>query len=749
MSTSRTISYESAGNIIKNWGYSSFTQLQDVVFKNCSCGENAREFIIGSTSSGKTLVPLVCYKNDKYSVENRNKLLYMVPYRALASQKEKEFKNKFQGEKIIVSTSEYCSEDINVSNGYCDIAIVIYEKVFLFLSKNKKFLEQYTHIVFDELGIVESRERGLKVDYILFMACKYTKNNIYVLATPYFNWNLYISTYSFNKHEECTRPIIIKETLEKIDNSNNIKTLIYNLCKKHRNLNHKILIFANSRSLVQDLARDLYHRFADKKEGFDANVAKRKFLSKLIMTEDDLFGIMEDEDYLAYAEGIAFHNAAVPEEIRELIEKEFLEDNSQIDIVIATETLAYGINSNVDVVIVAEMEKPIGGKNRRFLTVNEYQNFIGRTGRLGKKDIGYAYTFLYISQQTEWNNLVSKIKVPDIISSQYKELRKRDERIFYLLNFFKDTEGIEAEFVLKALKSFPCSHVSANDNNDVNFINKSINQLLLRRLIKEQRDVITKSLKYKTTMLGEQVTGFIISIETYDRLQEAKKFLFNNNKILIFDFLYEICKCKEMQINDYIDKRDLQKYKRHLRKLFKELQSRGKVSECYKEKILRDPLINKFDDLKNEFGYREYDAIRQVRAAEALYMWMECNSVKEIKDVCGFDYANVKKMGEKAKYITDVISSGIALPKDVEFLGTIIKRIGLSLYYGIKIEMLDKLNVTELEPIAGRQLRTIGRIINLRNSPLEKNNEKIEAMLNQIKQFPEEYKELREEDLND
>ena len=106
--------------------------------------KNAREFIIGSTSSGKTLIPLVCYKTDKRRFERKAKLLYLVPYRALATQKEREFIQKFSEERIIVSTSEYCSEDVNVMNGNCDIAIVIYEKVFMFLSNDKNFLVQYT-----------------------------------------------------------------------------------------------------------------------------------------------------------------------------------------------------------------------------------------------------------------------------------------------------------------------------------------------------------------------------------------------------------------------------------------------------------------------------------------------------------------------------------------------------------------------------------------------------------------------------
>ena len=156
---STKVACDKAKEILNHWGYREFTELQKLVFRNCGCEEAAREFVIGSTSSGKTLIPLICYEADKREARRRNKLLYIIPYRALATQKEKEIRQKFPKENVVVSTSEYCSDDINVLNANCDIAIVIYEKVFMFISNNKGFFEQYSHIVFDELGVIESAER--------------------------------------------------------------------------------------------------------------------------------------------------------------------------------------------------------------------------------------------------------------------------------------------------------------------------------------------------------------------------------------------------------------------------------------------------------------------------------------------------------------------------------------------------------------------------------------------------------------
>ncbi len=742
MSTT-VIGYREAKDMIAEWGYDKLTALQDMVFKDCGCWENAREFIIGSTSSGKTLIPLVCYKTDKRRFERKAKLLYLVPYRALATQKEREFIQKFSEERIIVSTSEYCSEDINVMNGNCDIAIVIYEKVFMFLSNDKNFLVQYTHIVFDELGIVENSERGLKADFILYMACNFSKSNIYVLATPYFNWEYYISIYSFHKHQEESRPVEITNTIinysmgevgHEYDEQNK---LIFDLCDKHRKLGHKILIFANSRSRVRDISQKIYLFFCTDVGKISAEEAKRCFLSRLVMTEDDLFGIMDTDDYLAYSAGITFHNASLPEEVRELIENDFLNEDGRIDIVVATETLAYGLNSNVDVVIVVEMDKPAGNGNKNFLTVNEYQNYIGRAGRLGRKEIGYAYTFINDAQNDRWDELNEKIKNPDIIESQYKDLWEKEECIFHLLNYFDHPDGIESNDVLNTLMSFPYNHYGETIN-----IDNPIIQLRDRKLIIEAYDELDDIKKIKVSKIGNRALGFIISIDTYDRLIETTKWLSKNGKIYIFDFLYAICQCKELQMKDFYSPHDAKIYRSHLIAWLGQLAEDGDVSNKCKNCITKNPRIEKFKNENNRFIHKDFTEIRKVRMAEALYMWIECYSIEEIKKKCGFDYGIIKKMGEKAKYITDILSAEISMTGDIRSLEIILKQIGISFYYGIKRELINELDLLELEPVQGRQLRTVGRIKNIKEHYSKEKAYRLEILMRQIRSFPDEYQLL-------
>ena len=120
--------------------------------------------------------------------------------------------------------------------------------------------------------------------------------------------------------------------------------------------------------------------------------ACREYIQQKIQADsaDILFGIMNDEDYFSFACGVSYHNANMFSTLRAVIEEDFLSENGRLQIVFSTETLAYGINSNADVVIIPRLEKlrydsianarNDGKLGRRLLYPNEYMNYCGRAG---------------------------------------------------------------------------------------------------------------------------------------------------------------------------------------------------------------------------------------------------------------------------------------------------------------------------------------------------------------------------------
>ncbi|MCA9913127.1 MAG: hypothetical protein KC496_07250, partial [Anaerolineae bacterium] len=84
--------------------------------------------------------------------------------------------------------------------------------------------------------------------------------------------------------------------------------------------------------------------------------------------------------------GVAFHNSNLKRDEKSVIEKAF-RTTDEIRVLVATSTLAAGINTPASVVIIAETE--FVGQPRPY-TVAEYKNMAGRAGRLGYESEGFS-----------------------------------------------------------------------------------------------------------------------------------------------------------------------------------------------------------------------------------------------------------------------------------------------------------------------------------------------------------------------
>ena len=127
--------YEKMLQLAKHLGYSSFTDLQKTAFRSEDVYDSGKDlFVIGETSSGKTLIPMLmyyaAYQEAREKQQRTPQMLFVVPYRALAAQKKLEIERLFQEEEldIVQSTGEYRQNDDEIQRGEVDIAVIITEK---------------------------------------------------------------------------------------------------------------------------------------------------------------------------------------------------------------------------------------------------------------------------------------------------------------------------------------------------------------------------------------------------------------------------------------------------------------------------------------------------------------------------------------------------------------------------------------------------------------------------------------------
>ena len=210
--------YDKMLRLANQLGYPSFTDLQETAFRSEDVYDSGRDlFIIGETSSGKTLIPMLmyyaAYQEALEKQQRTPRMLFVVPYRALAAQKKLEIERLFQGEELDIaqSTGEYRQNDDEIQRGEVDIAVIITEKVYRYASRDSAFLSRYDFLVIDEAGLLNDNSRGIRIDFILAWAhsrrLRSGKPRILMLGTPFYNWEAYISKYGFTEIKADGRPV--------------------------------------------------------------------------------------------------------------------------------------------------------------------------------------------------------------------------------------------------------------------------------------------------------------------------------------------------------------------------------------------------------------------------------------------------------------------------------------------------------------------------------------------------------------
>lgn len=582
------VEYRIARELVDRLGCPGFSPLQQEVYSRPEIYSDDWLFVIGATSSGKTLIPMLRYFMDCLAGKSP-KLLFVVPYRALAAQKCREFEEMAQrlGLRLRIeqSTGEFRGADVEIKDGQVDIGVIIYEKVFLFSSMDSGFLNRYQVLVMDEIGLTQDMVRGLKVDFLLSKARSVPDLRVIALATPFYDWSRYVKSFKFRRVRQDNRPVELKsypiycsKLFPKGREINHLKDgcaplqtgplvltsrregaggpwqwtdeIVEDICEYHLKAGHTILIFINNREEVRNLARRLCDGlkmrrvlvpWASLKECRDL-ICAEVYLGE-DQVENQLYGVFEEADFQSFAYGIGYHSAALPAPLRTVIEDHILNESGHLKIVCCTETLAYGINSNVDVVIIPDMTKQRPGEYppSSFLRANEYMNYAGRAGRLQRDrpaSFGYVYAILrsyYVppgssqmpqAQQLAWEDLQAEIQDARCVGSYYYTVPP-ETRPFYLLSLFSnqtdDSSAMERRELEALVRCLPLPDGCVFDPEKM--LDQPLAYLEEKRFLtvqvsngefddEEERETTI----YRLTDAGAKLTGYIIRQDDYNRI---------------------------------------------------------------------------------------------------------------------------------------------------------------------------------------------------------------------------------------
>ncbi|MBN2368101.1 DEAD/DEAH box helicase, partial [Candidatus Woesearchaeota archaeon] len=115
------------------------------------------------TASGKTLIAEIAMLQGIYN--NIGKAVYVVPLKALASEKYNEFRNKYKNVKVGISIGDTDSSDSYLEK--YDIIITVSEKLDSLIRHKVPWLRHVSTVIIDEIHLMNDAHRGPTLEIVL------------------------------------------------------------------------------------------------------------------------------------------------------------------------------------------------------------------------------------------------------------------------------------------------------------------------------------------------------------------------------------------------------------------------------------------------------------------------------------------------------------------------------------------------------------------------------------------------------
>ncbi len=503
-SVDKILDYSMISRILKEQDITSLNPMQiEAVERGLFFHQN---FLVCTPSgSGKTLIGVMAILN--ILLKNLGKAIYLVPYKALAHEKATYFTDTLKPYhlNVIVTTGDNESQIQDLSEA--DLIITTFEKCDALLRQNNPIFEGVRVAIVDEIHEIGASQRGprlekvvmnllTKIKFLQFIALSATIGNY----EQFHGW-----LESFGKKfvliHSVSRPVPLTYKLELYDNK---VPKIREIVTKTLEGDGQLLIFVNRRKDCLNFCEELrksVRKFLDPNDVRKCENARQKLIKRKTLAK----GL---PDVIGY--GIAYHNAALGSEDRHLIED--LYRQRVIKVLVATTTLAAGINTPARVVIVSDI---IQYRKSINLTEKDYKNpemrlsysqqgvmkvhsanimfqMLGRAGRFGYDTEGIGYILIRNEQEYEFvlgeyfkfEGQIMKPKYSELVSKLGETYALQE---FILLLITENPEISLVEIKTKFAKTFYAYCINANSENSENddlfqylFIQKMTPQYFLR-----------------------------------------------------------------------------------------------------------------------------------------------------------------------------------------------------------------------------------------------------------------------------
>lgn len=636
-------------------------------------------FVVASpTASGKTLVAEMAILKTVF--EEAGKAIYLVPLRALAGEKYADFSRKYKplGIGVGVATGDYDSKDPYLA-AY-DVIISTNEKMDSLLRHGSPWIHDVALVVADEIHLITDAHRGPTLEVVL-ARLRQTNPNLRVIALSATIRNAHEIARWLNARvlESTWRPVPLKEGIyfDKsilFDDGSHKEVKIatiydpINIALSVLDEGGQALIFVNTRKSTESVAAQ-----AAKEVGKRISDSERKLLEQA--SEGVLKALAEPTricrrlgELVKY--GVAFHHAGIYSRQRKIVEDSFREN--RIKLVVATTTLAMGLNFPSRRVIIRDWWRYQAGYGMGPIPVMEIKQMGGRAGRPGYDDYGEAV--LIAKSRRDQAFLFERYvggEPERVISKLGTESALRSHILACIATFLAKSEGEILDFISH---TFFAIHKDPADI--ISIIREILTFLIEEDMIKEREGDL------KATPFGTRVAQLYIdplsAVIIRDALLNAEE---RDKDLTPFSFLHTISATPDMMVLR-LRKRDYEKFTSYM--------------VARKDEFLL-PLPKE--------DYEEF--LAQVKTALVFLEWIEETPEDKIVGSYHIGPGDMRALVELGKWLlfsSYEIGRVFKLRRAVKYLSPVRKRLA----YGVKKELLELVALQGIGRVRGRNLFNAG-----------------------------------------
>lgn len=357
-----------------------------------------------NTGAGKTLIAEMAALATV--IERKKKVVYVVPLRALASEKSEDFKKYSKHLRVALSIGDFDGSDPKLFE--YDVIVCTSEKLDSLIRHGAPWLSQVGLVVLDEIHEIGS-DRGPTLEAVAIKLMKSCKPlQVLGLSATIGNAKELAEWLGARLIESPFRPVPLEEGVlvdEEIRFAKRTKRIVSEIkapeivaVEDTLRDGCQALMFLNQRRSAEataERARELVKKFLKDDEKKELVAIAEKVEGALDHPTSQCTKLAE-----CIRDGVGWHHAGLIHKQRALVEEAFR--SGLIKFIAATVTLVAGINMPARRIIIRSLSRYSSGEGMDYWPVSLYKQAVGRAGRVRYDDRGESVVLAKSQEEADF-----------------------------------------------------------------------------------------------------------------------------------------------------------------------------------------------------------------------------------------------------------------------------------------------------------------------------------------------------------